>query len=249
MKINQNHHAEVSKLFAARANPWAPKFEPALWNDVSQTAYDIQVKRYEPHLAKLRTALADPLDRPHKLAVLLARYNDDLLQMLTKAPAHEITVMRRNFMHLLDSTCMSTNCYAYMLDKRQNFKPGDLLTPGYRHAIGGDCSAPLAGRNLAALFAGLAQDGIEIFSGDPNRDRAPDGYYLGALLVRMADNNPEHLKDFHFIRYDRDGRCSHKLGHEYASRSYMGRDIIDPTKPDMMPGYRHAATLMVPAVL
>lgn len=249
MKINNDHSPEVSRLFAARANQWAPKYEPDLWNDVSQTAYDVSVKRYEPQLSRIRGALGLSLDRPHAVASLLERYNDELLGMLTQAPAPTLQIMRRNFMHLLDTTCMSTNCYAYALDVRKGFKPGDLLTPGYRKAPGGECSVPMDGGKLSNLFDGLAQDGIEIFTGDPNRDAAPEGFYLAALLVRMAENKPGTLKDFHFIRYDRDGGCSHKLGHEYVSRSYLGKTITDPTKPGLMPGYQHMATLKVPACL
>lgn len=248
MKINNDIKPEIAALFAARANPWAPKYEPQLWNDVSQSAYDLTVKRYEPHLSKIRSALGDPLDRPFKVAGLMSRYNDDLLHMLTGAPVPELAVMRRNFMHYLGSTCMSANCYAYSLDLRAGFKPGDLLTPGYRTEVGRVCSVEMEGRKLTALFDGLAKDGVEEFSGDPNRDLPPDGYYLSALLIKAKENTPDTIKDFHFIRYDRDGGCSHKAGHDNVCRSYLGKDLIDPTKPGIMPGYQHIATLKVPAV-
>ena len=249
MKIKKNHNAEVSRLFAQRANPWAPKYEPALWNDASQTAFEMNMKRYEEHLNRIGAVLGDKLDRPHKMATLMRHFDDQLLQRLTDAPLPELGVMRKNFMRLLNSTCMSTNCYAYALNIRHGFKPGDLLTPGSRHAVGGECSVPMNGYNLTVLFDGLAKDGIQTFAGDPNRDLPPAGFYLVALLVRMAENNPDALRDFHFIRYDRDGGCSHKPGHDYVSRSYMGREIIDPTQPNTMPFYRHVATLQVPAVL
>ncbi len=247
MKINTDIKPEIAALFAARANPWAPKYEPQLWNDVSQSAYDLTVKRYESHLSKVRAALSNPLDRPFKMADLMARYNDDLLHMLTGAPVPELEVMRKNFMHYLNTTCMSSNCYAYSLDMREGFKPGDLLTPGYRTEVGRVCSVEMEGRKLTALFDGLAKDGIEQFSGDPNRDAAPDAYYLSALLIKPKEGKSDTIQDFHFIRYDRDGGCSHKAGHSYVTRSYLGKDLTDPTKPDVMPGYQHIATLKVPA--
>lgn len=249
MKINVAQNPEISRLFAARANPWAHKYDPAPWNDVSHTAYEIYLNRYQPVIERVAAALATPIDRPAKLAILLHKYDDALLHMLSGRPIPEMAVMRKNFMHFLSSTCLSTNCYAYGLDMRHGFRAGDLLTPGYRENVGEECSVPMVGKTISALFDGLAKDGLTFFNGDPNRDRPPEGFYLMALLVHHDEKKTGSIKDFHFIRYDRDGGCSHKLGHEYVSRSYVGKDIVDPTQPGTFGNYKYEGCLLVPAVL
>jgi hypothetical protein len=154
-------------------------------------------------------------------------------------------------MKLLNSTSFSTNCYAYALNVREGLRAGDLLTPGYLKDVGGERSQPMEGKTITALFDGLAKDGFEFFSGDPNRDQPPAGYYLTAVLTYPApDKAPDVIKDFHFIRYDRDGGCSHKLGHGYVVRlDQEGRMLTDPTKPGAFGHYQHQGTILVPAVL
>lgn len=249
MKINKDHSAEISRLFAARANPWAPKYEPEFWNDCSETAYEINIKRYEPILAKLNAAFNISIDRPSVLGRVLRTYSDDNLRLVTDRSEIEIKAMRKNFTHFLNTTFLSTNCYAYALNIRRGFRPGDLLTPGYLGQIGGECSQEMIGKNISTLFDGLAKDGFEFFKGHPNHDRPPAGFYLAALLVHHDKDRPGKLRDFHFVRYDRDGGCSHKMGHSYASRSYVGKTIVDPTTPHAFGAYKYEGSILVPAVM
>lgn len=249
MKINKGRQSGISGLFQARANPWAPKYEQHLWNDVSQTAYDLTFKRYEPVLQAAAKAVGFKIDRSSAVARLLHNFSDDNLRLVTDRPEHEISIMRGKFMHFLNTTCMSTNCYAYGLDIRHGFKPGDLLTPGYLKEIGGACNQPLIGKSVTALFDGLAKDGFAFFNGHPNRDRPPAGFYLTALLVHHDKSHHDKIRDFHFVRYDRDGGCSHKPGHGYVSRSNRGKDIIDPTGPGAFDDYKYEGCILVPAVL
>ena len=249
MKINRNQSGALSALFQARANPWAPKYEQALWNDCSETAYEMTIKRYASVLGTAASVLGTQINRPAHVATLLRLYNDDLLNMITRADPADIKLMRGSLMHFLDTTCMSTNCYAYGLDIRRGFRPGDLLTPGYRSQVGAECSHPLIGKNISTLFDGLAKDGFEFFKGHPNSDRPPEGFYLTALLIHHDDARPGKIKDFHFVRYDRDGGCSHKLGHSYVSRSYIGKDMTDPMKPGFFGDYKYEGCILVPSVL
>ena len=249
MKIKTNQPGALSALFQARANPWAPKYEHALWNDFSEPAYEMTLKRYNPVLSAAAKVLGIQIDRPAHVAQLLRLYSDDLLNMITRVDPADIKRMRGDLMHFLDTTGMSTNCYAYGLDIRRGFKPGDLLTPGYLSQVGGDCSQTLANKNISTLFDGLAKDGFEFFNGHPNRDRPPEGFYLTALLIHHDDTQPGKIKDFHFVRYDRDGGCSHKLGHSYVGRSYVGKDIIDPMKPGSFGDYKYEGCILVPSVL
>lgn len=249
MKINNDHDSAISALFAARANMWAPKYEPQLWNVASQGAYNALAERYKDILDVAAERLALRLDRPNKVAQLLRQYSDDNLRLVTGREEGEITTMRQRFMAFLGTTSFSTNCYAYALNAREGMRPGDLLTPGYVKNIGGECSQPMEGKTITALFDGLAKDGLPLFDGDPNRDHAPAGSYLAAVLVKPGVSS-DKIYDFHFIRYDRDGGCSHKLGHGYVTRlDHNGRPLTDPTKPEAFSGYRYEGSIVVPAVL
>lgn len=249
MKINKNQSSGVSALFSFRANPWAPKYEQGLWNDASQGAYELTTRVYKPVLEAAAHALGVKVDRPAKVADLLRRFSDNNLHLITGKPEAEIATMRGKFMHFLNTTAFSTNCYAYALNIRKGLQPGDLLTPGYLKDAGGECSKLMEGRSVSALFDGLAKDGLALFDGHPDRDHPPEGYYLAAVLVNNIEGTG-NIKDFHFIRYDRDGGCSHKLGHGYVTRlNPQGQEIVDPTKAGAFGGYRYEGCIMVPAVL
>lgn len=249
MKINNSHDSRLSALFAARANVWAPKYEPQLWNVASQGAYNALVDNYKDILDVAADKMALKLDRPNKVAQLLRRFSDDNLRLVTGRDADEIRLMRKRFLSFLGTTSFSTNCYAYALNMRQGMQAGDLLAPGHVKDIGGSCSQPLRENTVTALFEGLAKDGIAVFTGAPNRDMPPPGYYLTAVLVKPAEE-AGRIRDFHFIRYDRDGGCSHKLGHGYVTRlDHNGQPLIDPTQPDAFGGYKYEGCVAVPAVL
>lgn len=249
MKINACHSSGVSALFAKRANMWAPKYEPQLWNVASQGAYNALAESYKDILDVAAQRLALKLDRPNKVAQFLRQYSDDNLRLVTGREEGEIAVMRKRFQSFLGTTSFSTNCYAYALNVRQGMRAGDLLTPGHLQDVGGNCSQPMQGKTMTALFEGLAKDGFGLFNGDPNRDRPPEGHYLAAVLVR-PEQAAGKIHDFHFIRYDRDGGCSHKLGHGYVTRfDHNGQPLTDPTKPHAFSGYKYEGCIAVPAVL
>lgn len=247
MKSIGHKELELSKLYKRRANPWAPKYEPELWNDCNQRAYDVTFKRYSPIIDAASKAFGLRIDRPAAVMHLLSKFSDDNLRLVTGREIHEIMVMRKNFMHFLNTTAMSTNCYAYALNVRHGFKPGDLLTPGHLRSPGGECSHPI--KSITSLFENLAYDGMRLFDGNPNKDLPPDYHYLVAVLTRH-DTDTGEMRDVHFIRYDRDGKCSHKLSHEIACRSNLkGGDIVDPTAPSAFTDYKYQACIVVPSIL
>ncbi len=249
MKINDGQDPRISALFAARANMWAPKYEPQFWNVASQGAYNALADSYKDILDAAAERLALKLDRPGKVAQFLRQYSDDNLRLVTGRDESEIAVMRKRFSSFLETTSFSTNCYAYALNVRQGMRAGDLLTPGHLKDVGGECSQPMQGKTITALFDGLAKDGFNVFDGDPNRDRPPEGHYLSAVLVRPGAR-ADQIYDFHFIRYDRDGGCSHKLGHSYVTRlDHNGQPLTDPTKPEAFSGYKYQGSIIIPAVL
>lgn len=249
MKINNDHNAKISALFAARANMWAPKYEPQFWNVASQGAYNALAGSYKDILDAAAEKLALRLDRPNKVAQFLRRFTDDNLRLVTGRETGEIATMRQRFMSFLETTSFSTNCYAYALNVREGMRAGDLLTPGYLNDAGGEYSQPMEGKTITALFDGLARDGFAVFNGDPNRDRPQEGHYLAAVLVKPG-KTADTIHDFHFIRYDRDGGCSHKLGHGYVTRlDHNGQLLTDPVSPEAFSGYRYEGCIAVPAVL
>ncbi len=246
MKINKGN-PDLSTLFQARANPWAPKYEPQMWNDRSLGQFDAAITRHRDTLECAARALRYEMLSPH-IARMLSEYTDSMVSKLACTTQQEARTMRQDLMVFLNSTVLSTNCYAYALNIREGFAPGSKLTPGYLAEMGKRATVPLNG-NLSLLFDGLAEDGISFFAGDPNRDQPPAGYYLTALLVR---DHPitGMMEDFHFVRYDRDGSCSHKTGHGYVTNlDHAGRVITDPVTQEVHPNYKYQGCVLIPSVL
>lgn len=247
MKINNEPPDSLKSLFAVRANPWAPKYEQELWNDSSVGQFESTVEGYKDILL-CAAAILDCQMQSQDIAFILRRYNDAELSEKTNAELLDVKTMRRDMMRFLNSTTLSTNCYAYALNMRRGFPPGSKLTPGQLDYWKDDPTRQLHG-NLRLVFDGLARDGIEWFKGDPNKDKAPEGYYLAAFMTKLHPISG-WMEDYHFIRYDRDGGCSHKTGHGYVTNlDHKGRVIADPTTQEIMPGYEYKGCVMVPAVL
>lgn len=58
------------------------------------------------------------------------------------------------------------------------------------------------------------------------------------------------MDDFHFVRYDRDGSCSHKTGHGYVTNlDHTGCVITDPTTQEIYLDYKYNGCILIPSVL
>ncbi len=116
----------------------------------------------------------------------------------------------------------STNCYAYMLNRREGFPPGHKLQPG-----------ELSGNPLASLADVTVSRIIELSTADAQAEgytfypvtreaACSAGSYKVALVVAP-------FQDYHWYRQNPDGSWSHKPGHTAVTdRDASGLPIWDP---------------------
>lgn len=245
MKININRSGDLSALFAARANPWAPKYEPGLWNDRSEGAFAGLIDRHFYFLTRT-LKLFDLREGTVGLSQLFTRFDTVDIAHKAGVPVDFVKQIRGDVMSFMHSTMYSTNCYAYALNIRDGLPPGAKLFPGQLAERYTQPTIPWQG-DYAQVVEGALKDGLRLFEGDPSHDKVPEAFYLAALHVRPQ--NDQKQADYHFLRVDRHGGASHKNGHGYVTNlDFAGAEIADPFNDTILPGYRPYAAFLVPCV-
>ena len=125
----------------------------------------------------------------------------------------------------------STNCYAYMLNRRTGFEIGHKLQPG---ELSGDPLNTAEDINVSKIIELVRADadiaGFYFEESDP-RSTCPDGTYKVALVVDPG-------VDYHWYRQNPDGTWSHKPGHlEATDVDASGKPVYDPSVADRDYGF------------
>ncbi|QQG35908.1 MAG: hypothetical protein HYS17_10455 [Micavibrio aeruginosavorus] len=246
MKINIDRSGDLSALFAMRANPWAPRYEPDLWNDRSEGAFASLIDRHF-YFLKRTLKLFDLREGTVGLSQLFNRFDTVDIASKTGVPVDFVSQIRGDVMSFLRSTMYSTNCYAYTLNIRDGHPPGSKLFPGQLAQRHTNPVVPWEG-DIDQVVEGAIRDGLRLFDGDPLNDKIPETFYLAALHERPQQGGKQC--DYHFLRIDRHGGVSHKNGHGYVTNlDYGGAEIVDPFNDAVLPGYRYHAAFLVPCVM
>ncbi|MFN3827023.1 MAG: hypothetical protein ACK4NR_05285 [Micavibrio sp.] len=245
MTINNRPANYLTRHFAERANPWAPKYEPVLWNDRSEGAFMTALSTHTDGLERALKAF-DLREGTIGLSRLFGGYSDDVIAQQMNTDQDHVAGIRKTVFSFLNSTMFSTNCYAYALNVRDGLPAGAKLFPGSLADRHKDHIVEWDG-DVDQIIEGAIKDGLRLFEGDPDHDKVPDAYYLVALHTRPAAKDQPH--DFHFIRTDRHGGISHKNGHGYVTNlNSAGRDIMNLKAP-VLPQYKYRASFLVPCVM
>lgn len=125
----------------------------------------------------------------------------------------------------------STNCYAYVLNRRTGFPVGHKLQPG---EFSGDPLDSIDEINASRIIELVRSDSeAEGFSFEESDAQSvcPDGSYKVALVVDPG-------VDYHWYRQNPDGTWSHKPGHaEVTDLDASGNPVNDPSTADRDYGF------------
>jgi len=125
----------------------------------------------------------------------------------------------------------STNCYAYMLDRRVGFPEGHKLQPGELSGTPVSSAADVSVDRIIELVLADAEVSNFSFKEAGAADTCPIGSYKVALVVDPG-------VDYHWYRQDPDGSWSHKPGHnEVTNLDASGNVVIDPAMADRDYGF------------
>ena len=174
------------------------------------------LKNYEAFY-KSRRDLAAALSRdlnlpPYQILVMLADYD-----VLKKSPGLKL----------------QANCYTYFIDgnnpviirdARHFQETIDIYDPATYDAF------------VQETIKGSIEDGL-IFTGQTLRQR--EGFYNGALFVRLAIKGAKNMyetHEYHYLRQNPDGSWSHKYSTlNVTDVDFSGRKITDPKTADFGP--------------
>jgi hypothetical protein len=125
----------------------------------------------------------------------------------------------------------STNCYAYMLDRRVGFPEGHKLQPGELSGAPLSSAAEVTADRITELVLADAQAVNFSFEAVDATATCPSGTYKVALVVDPG-------VDYHWYRQNPDGTWSHKPGHsEVTDLDASGARVVDPATADRDYGF------------
>lgn len=125
----------------------------------------------------------------------------------------------------------STNCYAYVLNRRTGFPVGHKLQPGEFSGDPLDSVGEIDASRIIELVRSDAEVEGFFFEESEAQSVCPDGTYKVALVVDPG-------VDYHWYRQNPDGTWSHKPGHlEVTDVDASGNKVYDPSTADRDYGF------------
>lgn len=221
------------------ANPCAPVYDPALWNDAGelwqQDALIDLLTRHPEIENPLRHYFQNPVfsnryyfcqssGRPLigflNLLNYILKNKDEIDRIFGDMPSEAVSRFKMDFCETLPYVQLRTNCYAHAV----NYRAEEEEFPGAKLQPGGLSGAPITfrtdseGHYYEDVLSGIVRDGAKLYSGKKSHPPAREGFYRIDLLVYYEKAADEPLTDFHVIRENADGSPSHKVGHRPSGK-------------------------------
>lgn len=219
-------------------NPAAPVYDPALWNEGVVQAQKLPkvVKTFcesagipapEGVSDKVFLRCFDLVNRVKLGKAELTDHKRALIEQSLNVPLEAVSVLHDSVQSHLNFAVFK-NCYAYSRDDQ------DMSVSMFSSAMPGERAGSLFPTRQVKSYSrseyrrflvdACEKDGLEYIGLEPRRS---EGFYLTALFVAISSIMDE--KDFHFVREDRDGKFSHKMGSGFVNRlDDYDRPIMDP---------------------